>query len=233
MSPALHVEALEWRFAPTAAPLFQIPRLTLAGGSSLGLSGPSGAGKTTLFHCLAGIRRATAGHIRWHDVDIAALDERARDRWRHRHAGLVFQDFHLVDGLGALDNVLLPAHFDRWRAEPAVRRRARGLLDAVGIADTARAAALLSRGERQRVALARALLFRPPLLLADEPTASLDPDSRHAVGTLLLELSRADGATLVVISHDEELLARLDRRLHLQDGSLHATHPSAATVQAD
>ena len=105
--------------------------------------------------------------MRWGGDDIGALTEAQRDRWRHAALGLVFQEFHLVDGLSAEDNVLLPAWFDRWRVPDALRERAAALLDRVGVMTPRRIAALLSRGERQRVAIARALLFAPPAVLAD------------------------------------------------------------------
>lgn len=220
MSGGLSVDGLRVRFRGEAADLFTIDTLTLAPGASLGIRGPSGAGKTTLFNCLAGIETPQAGRVAWHGEDIAALPEGARDRWRRRAVGLVFQDFHLVDGLDALANVLLPAHFGRWRLADGERERAAALLRRVGITSPRREVALMSRGERQRVAIARALLHRPPALLADEPTASLDPEHRAEVATLLTEAARETGASLVVFSHDLELLARLDRGAELRDGRL-------------
>jgi len=222
-SSTLQVRDLLLRFPGQEHALFEIPALDVPAGSSLGIRGPSGAGKTTLFHCLAGIAEPTAGQIRWDGTEICTLRANLRDRWRHRQLGLVFQDFHLIDGLSAFDNVLLPAHFDCWRPAAEWRRRARELLAAVGIGAVDRSAALLSRGERQRVALARALLFRPAIVMADEPTASLDPDHRRQIGDLLVELVRSQGATLIVISHEPELLSRLDRCATLQDGCLHET----------
>lgn len=217
---ALRVRNLSVRFAGLAQCLFTVSSLEVAAGSSLGISGISGAGKTTLFHCLAGIAKPNAGEIHWDGTDICALRDDALGCWRHQNLGLVFQDFHLIDGLSALDNVLLPACFDSWRPAPAVRKRACELLDAVGVATGERLAALLSRGERQRVALARALLLQPGIVMADEPTASLDPEHRGQIGDLLIELVQSQGATLVVISHEHELLARLDRRMSLRDGQL-------------
>ncbi|MBK1615301.1 ABC transporter ATP-binding protein [Rubrivivax gelatinosus] len=223
MSAGLHVEQLRMRFGGETADLFAIEQLALAPGASLGIRGPSGAGKTTLFNCLAGIEAPRSGRIEWDGCDIAALAEAARDRWRRHAVGLVFQDFHLVDGLDALGNVLLPAYFGRWRPSADERERAAALLQRVGIDAPRREVALLSRGERQRVAIARALLQRPAALLADEPTASLDPEHRAGVATLLAEAARETGAALLVFSHDLELLARLDRCLELRDGALHET----------
>jgi putative ABC transport system ATP-binding protein len=216
----LRVRDLGVRFAGQEHFLFTVASLEIAAGSSLGISGISGAGKTTLFHCLAGIAKPNTGAICWDGTDICSLRDDALGRWRHQNLGLVFQDFHLIDGLSALDNVLLPACFDSWRPAAAVRKRAGELLDAVGVATGGRLAAVLSRGERQRVALARALLLQPGVVMADEPTASLDPDHRRQIGDLLIELVQSQGATLIVISHEEELLARLDRRMSLRDGQL-------------
>ena len=216
----LLLRELRVRFAGQADFLFSVPALEVAAGSSLGISGVSGAGKTTLFHCLAGIAKPNTGAICWDGTDICTLRDEALGRWRHQNLGLVFQDFHLIDGLSALDNVLLPACFDSWRPAPAVRKRACELLDAVGVATGERLAALLSRGERQRVALARALLLQPGIVMADEPTASLDPEHRRQIGDLLIELVRSQGATLIVISHEHDLLARLDSRMSLAGGTL-------------
>ncbi len=216
----LRVHELVLQFAGQEKPLFALPSLELSEGASLGIRGVSGAGKTTLFHCLAGIAKPTAGQIFWGDTDICALADDAVGRWRHEQLGLVFQDFHLVDGLSALDNVLLPTYFDHWKPAAAVRQRARDLLAAVGITAFDRLAALLSRGERQRVALARALLLQPTIVMADEPTASLDPDHRHQIGALLLNLVKSQGATLIVISHEPELLSSMDCCMTLQDGVL-------------
>ena len=220
MTAGLEARDVAMRFPGDAGQLFAIDELDLAPGQSLGIRGPSGAGKTTLFNCLAGIERPTAGRILWNGQDICALGETERDRWRRTALGLVFQDFHLIDGLDALDNVLLPASFNRWQPEPALRHRAAALLEQVGVVAPSRRAGLLSRGERQRVAIARALLFNPPAVLADEPTASLDPDHRDDIAALLTDAVRQAGAGLIVLSHDLDLLARMDRCLELRHGTL-------------
>jgi len=210
---------MRFRFPGQLADLLRIDALTLAHGQTLGIRGASGAGKSTLLHCLAGIEPINSGNIRWGGDDIAALPPAALTRWRAQRLGLVFQDFHLVEGLSALGNILLPASFNGWCAPPALKQRATLLLDRVGAPN--RRAELLSRGERQRVAVARALLFKPEVILADEPTASLDAENREIVSALLLDLVREHGATLIVVSHEAHLLSRLDRQLELRGGILH------------
>ncbi len=216
---ALEVSGLAIAF-PGAGPVLSVPALSLLPGSATAIQGPSGAGKTSLLHALAGIEQPSAGQVRWDGSDLWAMSSPARDRWRRARLGLVFQDMHLLPGLSALDNVLLPLHFDHARVPSALRARALALLDGLGVAAPTRRAAVLSRGERQRVALARALLRQPAILLADEPTASLDAAAAQEVGTLLLDAATAGGATLLVATHDPALLARLPRRLHLNGGVL-------------
>jgi putative ABC transport system ATP-binding protein len=218
---SLAVSGLRFCFPGQPADLLRIDHLALTPGQTLGIRGASGAGKSTLLHCLAGIESGHSGSIHWGGKDICSLAPADLTRWRAQRLGLVFQDFHLVEGLSALGNVLLPASFTGWRATPAQRRRAALLLDRVGIVAPQRRAELLSRGERQRVAVARALLFEPKVVLADEPTASLDPENRRIISALLLDLVRENGATLIVISHDNALLSRLDRQLELRCGALH------------
>lgn len=194
--------------------------LVLPAGAMVGLEGPSGAGKTSLLHALAGLEPVAGGSIRWGAENLAKLDGAARARWRRRHTGLVFQDFHLIEGLSVLDNVLLPVWFDMFRAPRALRDRARALLVGMGLPMPLPPLAVLSRGERQRVALARAVLRQPPLLLADEPTASLDAEAAAKIGSLLVDLATTSGATLIVASHDPHLLARLPIRLRIAETEL-------------
>jgi putative ABC transport system ATP-binding protein len=181
--------------------------------------GPSGSGKSTLLHCLAGIVVPTHGAVRFGDT-ISVLGEAARDGWRRRHCGLVFQDFRLIDELDALGNVLLPARFGQYRLSAELKTRADRLLDHFGVPRRSGPASRLSRGERQRVALARALLLDPPILLADEPTASLDRDNADAVAGELERLARAENKIVVCATHDERLAARAHATLSLRAGRL-------------
>jgi putative ABC transport system ATP-binding protein len=202
-----------------------IERLELPPGSQTAICGPSGSGKTTLLHLLCGIERPSAGRVRWDGVDLFALGEAARDRWRRHWVGLVFQQFHLFASLSPLEDVLLPARFRTFRVEAAVAHRARALLDRVGVRATGETASL-SRGEMQRVALARALLFAPPILLADEPTASLDVEAGAQVTELLFSACRETGATLLLVTHDAVLAARCRQVMNLATGRVSSTPPA-------
>ncbi len=219
---ALQVEGLRLSY-PMAdgreLAVLDIPAWRLPAGAAIGIAGASGSGKTSLLHLLAGIERPTAGRVRWGGTDITALSESARDRWRRLHVGLVFQEFHLIPGMSAEDNVLMPAWLDHVRAPGRLKARAAELIAQVGLTDQRRQpVARMSRGQQQRVALARALLRDPAIILADEPTASLDRDGAGRVGNLLLDLAAHSGATLIVISHDQDLLARLPRQVKLEAG---------------
>jgi putative ABC transport system ATP-binding protein len=209
-------------------PILAIERLQIRPGAAVGICGPSGSGKTSLLYVLTGVERAQRGHVEWNGLDITTLPEGARDRWRRQSVGFVFQDFHLFAGLSALENVLLPSTFFRAVTPASLRRRAHDLLSRVGLVDRAGPIERLSRGEQQRVALARALLFSPPLVVADEPTASLDTENGQLVIGLLLWLCREAGSTLVVVSHDGELLGRLDSVDALAAGRLAPPHRATA-----
>jgi putative ABC transport system ATP-binding protein len=195
-----------------------IDSLRVAAGESVGITGPSGAGKTSLLQLLAGLSRPQHGSVEWAGTDIVRLSESRRDRWRRTSVGLVFQDFHLIPELSVLDNVLLPVSFTRIRVPATLRRRALDLLARVGLDGRTERAATLSRGEMQRVAVCRALLFEPSIVIADEPTASLDVESARIVAGLLVDMSDELRSTLLVVSHDRRLLERVDRSLALVEG---------------
>ena len=188
-------------------------------GHLAAILGPSGSGKTTLLHCLAGIVAPNSGTVRFGETDVSSLGEGARDEWRRRHCGLVFQDFRLIDELDAAGNVLLPARFERFRLASELSERAFRLLDGFGVPRRSGPAARLSRGERQRVALARALLLDPPIILADEPTASLDRGNADMIASELKGLAEA-GKIVVCATHDDRVAQRADRAINLQAGRL-------------
>lgn len=217
--PVLTIERLVVRFPGLPDPVLDIPALTVDAGEGVAVTGPSGSGKTTFVNIIAGLATTREGRVRWNATDLAELSERRRDQWRACMVGVVMQDIHLFPGLSALENVLLPARL-RGRADGDTKGRAIDLLARVGVPRPDQAAETLSRGQAQRVAVARALLQRPRILIADEPTASLDASSGKEIGDLLLEIGRDDGTTLIVVSHDEHLIARLGRRLHLSGGRL-------------
>lgn len=224
---ALELSGVEVRFAGLGSPALALPELRLAAGAMVAVAGPSGSGKSTLVNVLTGLERPARGVVRWGQTDIARLSEGARDRWRGGHVGLVMQDFHLFPGLSALENVLLPARLAR-AADRALVRRAGDLLHGMGLARPRQRIETMSRGEMQRVAIARALLRRPGILIADEPTASLDAETGALIGGLLLDLAREAGATLIVVTHDAALIRRLPRRIALDRGRLAAAPPAEA-----
>jgi len=207
--------------------------LDLRGGEILAVLGASGVGKSTLLHILGLLARPEEGTLELEGRDLAKAGGAERDRLRNRSLGFVFQFFYLVPELDALENVLLPARIDAgiagWASVGAARRRRAGeLLQSVGLADRARhRPAQLSGGERQRVAIARALMNDPKVLLCDEPTGNLDPDTSRGVWDVLRGFRRADRTTLVV-NHNEALAADADRVLRLVGGRLEDARAPAA-----
>jgi putative ABC transport system ATP-binding protein len=215
----LRLSGVEMRFRGLDSPALQIPLLEIAAGSMVAVTGPSGSGKSTFVNIITGLERPTAGQVHWNSADIAGLGEGARDRWRGGNVGLVMQEFHLFPGLSALDNVLLPARLARV-VDRALVARAGDLLGQVGLSRPDQVIDSMSRGEMQRVAVARALLRDPGIIVADEPTASLDAGNGAAIADLLVRLARDRGATLIAVSHDPVLISRLPRRLSLAAGRI-------------
>jgi putative ABC transport system ATP-binding protein len=192
--------------------------LDVAAGETLAVMGPSGCGKSTLLHLLGGLDRPTGGEIWLAGRRIDRLTERGLARLRRDAVGFVFQAFHLMDELTAVENVELPALL-AGRSARAARRRATELLDQVGLADRARfLPTALSGGQRQRVAIARALVADPLLVLADEPTGNLDSEATVEVLRLFDSLHRA-GQTLVIVTHDSRIAATADRLVGMRDGA--------------
>jgi len=187
-------------------------------GEALAIVGASGSGKSTLLALLAGLDTPTSGTVELDGQDLFALDEDARAELRGRAVGFVFQSFQLLPALSALENVMLPLEL-AGRAD--AERAAREVLARVGLGERLHHAPKhLSGGEQQRVALARAFVVRPKLLLADEPTGSLDAESGRGVIDLLFELNRASGTTLIMVTHDESLASRCGRILRLAAGRI-------------
>ncbi len=194
------------------------------GGRITAVSGPSGSGKSTLLYVLAGLLPPDTGTVRCAETDLYALSERRRDAWRRAHVGFIFQDFHLIEELSPLANATLPASFG---PAPGVRERATRLLRELGVPAERHTIAQLSRGERQRVAVARALAFDPPVILADEPSASLDGAATAELTAILAGLA-AEGRTVVVATHDPDILAAAHATYVLQHGHLAARLAGAA-----
>lgn len=189
-------------------------------GEFVALLGPSGSGKSTLLNLVSGIDTPDQGVLEVAGVDLPGLRERDRTLFRRRHLGFVFQFFNLLPTLTVLENLLLPLEL-KGRVGTDETQRARDLLERVGLPNRADAFPdRLSGGEQQRVALARALVHEPDLILADEPTGNLDPDTGERVLELLDGLVREDGRTLLAVTHSRELAARADRVLRLDHGRL-------------
>jgi putative ABC transport system ATP-binding protein len=206
----LHATGIRHAYQQGLPPAVVLDDFVVPPGTTVALTGPSGSGKTTLAYLLSGIELVREGSVRWGTTDLATLPEAARDAWRRQHAGFVFQDFHLIPGLSILGNVLVTCWFDHWRADPVMTERAGELLDRFGVPSSGWQVQKLSRGEQQRVAISRALLRSPAILIADEPTASLDAKSGGAVIEILLDQARQTAATLLVVTHDPELIAAVD-----------------------
>lgn len=205
-------------------PILDIGRFEAGAGEQLVLVGRSGSGKTTLLNVIAGISKPDAGMVRISGVEITRLPEAGRDRFRAENVGLVFQTFNLLPGFSALENVVLGMTFSRRRTNLA---RARQLLQRVGLGHRMHHKPhALSVGEQQRVAVARALANQPKLLLADEPTANVDPANQQQVIDLIRTSCRQEGVTLVLVTHAQEVaqqFQRVDRlekinRVHLNGG---------------
>lgn len=229
---------------PTAEPIIDIHNLhitlpSLAGnvnilkglslqigqGEAVGVTGPSGCGKTTMLMALAGLETVTQGKIIMAGQPLAALTEDGLARFRRDHIGIVFQSFHLVPTMTALENVALPLELSKKMGKKTAEifDHARAGLEEVGLGHRHdHYPSQLSGGEQQRVALARAMIANPPIMLADEPTGNLDQNTGAQIMDLMLDLKTKRGTTLVLITHDPILATRCDRVIKLRDGQLDA-----------
>ena len=202
--------------------------LTIAGGESVGIVGPSGSGKSTLLMTIAGIERPDRGAVEIDGFDLTAMGEDALARFRGQRIGIVFQSFHLIQTMTALENVAAPLEL---AGAADARQRAARELDGVGLGERLNHYPVqLSGGEQQRVALARALAPRPSLLIADEPTGNLDEATGQAIIDLLFASSSERGATLALVTHDSALAARCGRVIRMRSGGVEEPPPAAATA---
>ncbi|HYF54945.1 MAG TPA: ABC transporter ATP-binding protein [Salinarimonas sp.] len=200
--------------------------LSVGRGEAVGLVGPSGSGKSTLLMTMAGLERPDSGRVLVDGTDLSGLDEDALARFRGRRIGIVFQSFHLVPTMTALENVALPLEL---AGEADAHPRARAELEAVGLGGRlSHYPAQLSGGEQQRVAIARAIAPDPAILVADEPTGNLDEGTGGSIVDLLFALKRDRGATLVLVTHDPSLARRCDRTIRLRSGRVEADAPAQA-----
>jgi len=216
----LQVQGLVKRHRDT--PVFHGVDLTVSPGEFVALVGDSGVGKSSLLNCLAGLDDWQAGRILHDGIDLGSLDEPARARWRRAHLGFVFQAFHVLPHLDVAQNVALPLLL-LGRPEP---QRVRDMIEAVGLDGLGgRLPAELSGGQLQRVAIARALVHRPRLLLADEPTGNLDPDTAARVMALLRTQAQEHGSALVLVTHSRSATEGADRVLRLHADGLRPWAP--------
>jgi ABC-type lipoprotein export system ATPase subunit len=216
VSDLLQADGLRKSFAGLEA--VREANLHIASGEIVAVMGRSGSGKTTLLHLLAGLEQPTAGRILYGGEDISGLDEEALALWRRANVGLVFQAFHLIPTLSALENVAFPLYPMKMRAGER-RARAKARLAQVGLADRAQhRPSRLSGGEQQRVAIARALVNNPLLILADEPTGNLDSATGEEILALFKKLRAETGAAFLIVTHDDKVAVAADRVLRMTDG---------------
>lgn len=202
-------------------------------GEAVAVVGRSGSGKSTLLNVISGIDRADSGTVEFDGRDVTALGEPARTLFRREHIGFVYQFFNLIPTLDVEENVRLPLELNGVRGA-AARRRSTAMLTEVGLSGRLHSAVdSLSGGEQQRVAIARALVHEPQLILADEPTGNLDEETAAQVLPVLVNLTRARGATLLIVTHDSALARTVDRVLELRDGRLKEPEGPGATAAAE
>jgi len=217
----IELESVSRTYDGPAGPVNVLRDVSLAvdEAETVAVLGRAGSGKTTLLNLMGALDTPTSGHVRFEGSDLGRLDEAARAAFRNDRVGFVFQEHHLLPQLTVWENVLVPALVGG--VSDAVEERARRLLARVGLEDRlGHTPGALSGGERQRVAVVRALVNEPGLLLADEPTGSLDRATAGEIAALLVGLNREEKTALVVVTHDEDLAGRMDRVLRLRDGVL-------------
>jgi putative ABC transport system ATP-binding protein len=232
VAPAIEVKGVHLSLGRGAARVHILKGVSLeiAKGEAVGLVGPSGSGKSTLLMTMAGLERPDSGSVAIDGVKLDAMNEDELAKFRGSRVGIVFQSFHLIPTMTALENVAVPLEL---AGAPDAFDRARAELKAVGLgARESHYPAQLSGGEQQRVALARALAPNPALLIADEPTGNLDSDTGRDIVDMIFRLQREKGATLVLVTHDPGLAAQCDRTIHLKSGLIERESLRAITQAA-
>lgn len=217
MNDALAIKDLRFAYASAGPRVLDITSLTLPAGSQCLLRGSSGCGKSTLLHAVAGLIEPDAGTVRVAGRDIHQLQGSARDRYRGQTLGMIFQTFNLLSGFTAIENTMMPMLFSQAIPPAQQRERASSLLTSLGITQHSTPVQSLSVGQQQRVAVARALACKPALVLADEPTASLDPANAAAAIAMIQAACRESNAALLCVSHDPALGDGFDRVLSFAD----------------
>lgn len=228
--PAIQLDAVELTLSSAAGPVNILKGVSLSvpAGQTVALTGPSGSGKSSLLMVAAGLERPSGGRVQVAGTDITNMGEDAAARFRRGRVGIVFQSFHLIPTMTALENVAVPLELngtrDAWE-------RARAELKAVGLGDRVEHyPGQLSGGEQQRVALARALGPRPQILFADEPTGNLDSSNGQAIADLLFGLNAERGATLFLVTHEDSLARRCQRVVRLESGRVVSDEISASAM---
>lgn len=225
-SPVVHIDKLRFRFPGSDRDVLDINHLSVSQGKRIFIKGPSGCGKSTLLSLIGGVNVPTHGHVSVLDTSISDLRSSQRDHFRADHIGFIFQMFNLIPYLSVIDNVTLPCRFSNTRQSRALQRghslnqEAERLLNHLGLDDPfllRRNVTDLSMGQQQRVAAARALIGSPGIVIADEPTSSLDADSRESFLQLLFNECEEAGATLIFVSHDPYLQSLFDQTIELTD----------------
>lgn len=221
MSESLEIQNLKINtFGVNNRVILDIAYFNLEGERELVVSGASGSGKTTFLYAIAGLFLKLGGKVNWHGSNLYNLAPVECDKWRRQNLGMIFQNFQLIDELSVLDNILLPIGFDEFFCPPEMIDKAKQLADEFSIPLDNDRIAHMSRGEKQRIALARALIKDPPIILADEPTASLDEENARNILEHLRNISQAAQKTLIIVSHDPAIMEQIDNKVVLEHGKI-------------
>lgn len=207
--------------------ILSLDKIQLPYGQFNVLAGPSGSGKSTFLHLISGQLTPTQGSVQWKENRLDRLSERTCCHWRNQEVGFIFQDFNLIPSLSALENVILQHSFSNWRIGKDIRHHAMALLAQFGIKEVHKNINQFSRGEKQRIALARALSGNPSIILADEPTASLDKENAMFV-IEQLKLQAAQGKFVLAVSHDPLVIEQADQTVYLERGAIQHESMDAA-----